>query len=110
MLTLRVGRTVKFRLGRKHKTWLKGFPGTSTQPYVVLTVSDAERKTPRACTLKHYGLVKYGFRSKLMCLSKPVEKTYNSNKTPAYSEVCLFTVYESVILMLKQPVVYDIQL
>ncbi len=59
-------------------------------------------KTPVACTLKHYGFVMYEFRSKLMCLSKPVEKTYNSNKTPAYSEVCLFTVhYDSVMLYVK---------
>ncbi len=30
-------------------------------------------------TIKHYGFVMYGFSSKLMCLSKPVEKTGNSN-------------------------------
>ncbi len=54
---------------------------------------------------KHYGLVIYGFRTKLTCLSKPTEVTNNSNKTVAYVlKICPFSVhYKSVIFYSTYP-------
>jgi hypothetical protein len=36
-----------------------------------------QQRIPKDYTIKHYGLVMYGFHSKLVCLSKPVKVTVN---------------------------------
>ncbi len=46
----------------------------------IITAKKRE-EVPRACTLKHYRYVKYRFRNKLVCLSKPLKAAGNSEKT-----------------------------
>jgi hypothetical protein len=49
-------------------------------------------------SIKHYGLVMYIFRSKLMCLTKQAEVTDNSSKTLAYYSISSLTAhYKSVM-------------
>jgi hypothetical protein len=40
----------------------------------------------------------HGFRSKLMCMFKPVEVADNNNKVLAYYEICLFPVYYDSVM------------
>jgi hypothetical protein len=43
--------------------------------------------------IKYYGFIMYWFHSKLMCLSKPVEVTDNSDKALTYYGICPLTVH-----------------
>jgi hypothetical protein len=55
-------------------------------------------------TIRHYGFVMYGFRSKLMGLSQPVQVTDNNNATLAYYVTCPFTDhYKSVKFYCTDP-------
>jgi len=49
-------------------------------------------QAPKACTIKHYGLVIYRFRNKLTCLSKLVCFVTGDRKTLAYYEICQFAL------------------
>jgi hypothetical protein len=69
---------------------------TNTKSYIVLT--------PWACTIKHYGLVIYGFRSKLACLLKSVKVNDNNDTTLGLFKICLFLVhFESVMFYSTDP-------
>ncbi len=58
---------------------------TNTKSYIVLT--------PVACTIKYYGLVIYGFHSKLMCLLKSVKVNDNNDTTLALFKISSFLVH-----------------
>jgi hypothetical protein len=63
--------------------------------YAECRYAECRGARPEAYTIKHYEFVKYGFRSKLVCLSKPEKVT--DKKTLAYYEICPFSVhYKSV--------------
>jgi hypothetical protein len=61
----------------------------------IITAKKRE-EVPRACTLKHYRYVMYRFRSKLVCLSKPLKVAGNNEKTQ-------FTMYPIGYLLIWQP-------
>jgi hypothetical protein len=49
--------------------------------------------TSMAGTIKHYGFVMYGFRSKLICLYEQMKVTDDSKKTLAYFGMCQFCIH-----------------
>jgi hypothetical protein len=55
-------------------------------------------QAPGVCTIKHYGLVMYGFCNKLVCLSIVSEVTHNSNNTLAYYIIYPFAVHYKSIM------------
>jgi hypothetical protein len=105
---------------RKHKTTLLRFAGKHSSLFCLI-LGDEEKsfmfpskagaypsradlrchslwQTPRACTIKHYRYLMYGFRSKLTFLSMPVDVSHNSKNTLAYHIICPFSVrYEYVM-------------
>jgi hypothetical protein len=60
--------------------------------------------TPGACTIKNCGFVIYGFSSKLVCLSKPVEETNNRKGTSLLRNRSIFRKLQFVVFIVHAPV------
>jgi len=93
---------VSFSHTHKHYTKVEVKDSYKTTKYYTFTViTGVKSSTVQACTIKHNGLVMYGFLSKLVCLSKRVFCDEKYTRL-AYNKICPFAIhYESISFIVQ---------
>jgi hypothetical protein len=83
---------------------------TNDPTYYVTAIKSSIIQANGDCTIKHGKFVMYRNCCKLMCWSKPVEVTDNSNKTLVAYRISPFTIHQKYVMPLKGPGVCIIKL